>query len=314
MAKVLYIINPAGHGGTGSNTWESFKALWPNPIDEQDVMVTEGPGHAQAIASAARGYDIIAAVGGDGTVGEVFSGILEQDEPRPKLAIIPGGTGNDIGRNVGIGSIEDAVRALQDGQVRKFDLIRVDSDAGGQPVHKYAFLAIAVGFSSIPMIRPWMKRLLGPTGAYYLATVLQVIAYRPHRMRVRADGQEYSGHDWMIIIGNAERTAGGSMCLAPGARTDDGELNLTIISAEDKQTKSKLKMFSRVFPKIASGEHIHQPGVSYFPVKQVEIESTPPAILELDGDLFGTTPATISVCPMMLEVMSFDLPAEKAPQ
>ena len=91
------------------------------------------------------------------------------------------------------------------------------------------------------------------------------------------------------------------MRIAPGARTDDGELNITIFPV-----KSKLRMITRLLPKVATGEHIQEPGVSYFPAKSVEIDSDPPAILELDGDIFGTTPATFTVCPGALRVLTLN--------
>ena len=299
MSNILYIINPAGHGGAGTKAWAAFKALWPDEIDAGNAIVTDGPGHAQEIAASVEGYDTFAAVGGDGTVGEVMSGIMDRQGPQPTLAIIPAGTGNDIARNVGIPSVEGAVRTLREGCTRRFDLIRVDCQTDGQSAHKYSFLTCCVGFSSIPMVKPWMKRFLGPKGAYYLGTFLQVIVYRSPHMTVRAAEREHNGRTWMVIVGNAEWTGGGSMCLAPGARTDDGDLNITVFTAQ-----SKLKLYTKVFPKVPTGVHIHEPGVDYFPGKRIEVDSTPPAMLELDGDIFGATPATFTVCPQALRVIS----------
>ena len=99
MSKSLYIINPAGHGGVGPRVWEEFKTLWSDLIDPEHIVITERPGHAREIVVSTQGYDIFTAIGGDGTVGEVISGIMEHPEPRPRLAIIPAGTGNDIARN-----------------------------------------------------------------------------------------------------------------------------------------------------------------------------------------------------------------------
>jgi diacylglycerol kinase family enzyme len=172
MSSILYIINPAGHGGAGIKVWEKLQSKWPDQIDSKDVHFTERQGHAREIATSAEGYYILTAVGGDGTVGEILSGIMAQPEPRPKLAIIPAGTGNDIARAVGIYSFENAVDALHGDHVRKFDLIRIDCQVDGRKAHRYAFLVGTVGFSSTLMVRPWMKRYLGPKGAYYLGIIL----------------------------------------------------------------------------------------------------------------------------------------------
>ena len=94
MSKILYIINPFGCGGAGIKVWEKAQSKWPELIDSQNSHITERQGHAREIATSAESYDILAAVGGDGTVGEIMSGIMALSEPRPKLAIIPAGTGN----------------------------------------------------------------------------------------------------------------------------------------------------------------------------------------------------------------------------
>jgi diacylglycerol kinase (ATP) len=306
MSSVLYIINPAGHGGAGTKAWEEFKTSWSDPIDPRHVIVTQRPGHARKIAASTEGYDILAAVGGDGTVGEILSGIMAHQKPQPKLAVIPGGTGNDIARNIGICSIADGAAALHDGHPRAFDLVRIDYQIDGQREHRHAFLYGCVGFSSIPMVKHWMKRLLGPKGAYYLGMCLQMIVYRAPQMTVRMEEREHRGRNWMVVVGNAERAAGGSMCLAPGARTDDGELNITIVPSQ-----SKLKMVTKLLPKVATGAHINEPGISYLPGKRIAVDSAPPAILELDGDIFGTTPATFTVCPRALQVISPKRPGMK---
>ena len=75
-------------------------------ISNADVRYTERPGHAREIAAAAAGCDLIVAVGGDGTTGEVLSGIMDRASPRPRLAILPAGTGNDIARHVGAFPLE----------------------------------------------------------------------------------------------------------------------------------------------------------------------------------------------------------------
>jgi diacylglycerol kinase (ATP) len=298
MSKILYVINPAGHGGAGLKVWERFKPQWPDQIDPDDVRFTERQGHAREIATAAEGYDILAAVGGDGTVGELLTGVMAHTEPRPKLAIIPAGTGNDIARNLGSFPFEAAVGALRGDHVRSVDLIRIECQVEGGTAHRYAFLTANVGFSANTTIRPWMKRILGPAGAYYLATLLQIVTYRAPRMTARSGKHEYNGKAWMVIVANVERTSGGSMCLAPGARFDDGELNVSIIPF-----RAKLRDVPTMLPKVPSGGHVEEPGVMYFPARQITVESDPPAVLDVDGDIFGVTPAVFEVYTQAVEIL-----------
>lgn len=292
MSKPLFVINPAGHGGAGFKVWERVQSEWPDLIDSENTHFTERQGHAREIVAAADGFELLIAVGGDGTVGEVLTGIMGKPEPRPGLGIIPAGTGNDIARNLGILSFERAIETLQVGATRDVDLIRIDCQTEGHSVSRYAFLLAAVGFSAQTRIRPWMKRFLGPTGAYYLSTILEIIAYRAPRMTVSWEDGEYKGRVWIVTVGNVERTSGGSMCLAPGARFDDGELNLAIIPS-----RSKWHMLTRMLPKTPTGEHAREPGVVYSPAKKIMVDAHPAMTLDVDGDLFGMTPSTFTVCP-----------------
>lgn len=298
MTRVLYVVNPAGHGGTGIKTWERVQSELSSTVDPKDVHFTARQGHARQIATAAEGYDVYAAVGGDGTVGEVLSGIMAHEKPRPKLAIVPAGTGNDIARNLGITSLDKAARAFHGDHVRDVDLIRIDCQVESGPAHRYAFLMGNVGFSALPMIRPWMKRFLGPKGAYYLGTILQIIAYQAPNMTVRWENQEFRGRAIIVIVANVERTAGGSMCVAPGAECDDGMLSTSIVPL-----RSKFDMMTHTLPKLASGDHIHEPGVSYFSAERIELKSQPDAIVEIDGDLFGKTPGTFTLCPKAVQIL-----------
>ncbi|MDF7798392.1 diacylglycerol kinase family lipid kinase [Pontiellaceae bacterium B1224] len=297
LRNVHYIINPAGNGGAGLKGWETFKSLLDDPIDPEQVVFTTRMGHARELATSFTGCDTIVVAGGDGTVGEVISGIMDRPEPRPKLGIIPCGTGNDIARNAGVFSVADALAALSGRGSRDFDLIRIDRPDGDRTETRHSFLFANAGFSAIPMMKPWMKRMLGATGAYYLSTLLQVLVYHPPNMEVMADGKAYSGKLFLVIAGNAEYAGGGSMRIAPDAQTNDGELNLSII-----RPAPKLKLITKLLSTIADGTYIKEPEVSYFKGRKISVNSTPPVPLDIDGELFGTTPATFTICPDALAI------------
>ena len=88
------------------------------------------------------------------------------------------------------------------------------------------------------------------------------------------------------------------MCLAPGARFDDGDLNVSIIPFQ-----SKLRDVAMMLPKVASGGHVEDPSVMYFPTKTIMVDSDPAAVIDVDGDIFGTTPATFTVAPRAVQIL-----------
>jgi YegS/Rv2252/BmrU family lipid kinase len=294
MNKTLYIINPAGNGGAGIRVWDTFKNLWNQSIDEKDVIFTERPLHAVEIASSVKEYDIIAAVGGDGTVNEVMEGVYKNIS-KPCLAIIPAGTGNDIGRSVGIASVEDAVRALKEGQAKKFDLILSESEIG----EKYSLLHTNFGFSGTRRTKAWIKKMFGPTIAYYWATFLEILLFRPWDMTLEWDDEKFSGKVTILLIANVEKSAGGSMVIGPGASPTDGKLTVTIVPF-----KSKYDCLVRKFPKTPIGEIVKEEDVLFFQTDKISIVSNPPTELDIDGDIHSKTPATVRILPRSVDIIS----------
>lgn len=300
MAQTLFIVNAASNGGAGIRAWEAFVRSFPDDIPAEDVRFTERQGHAHELARVAAGRDLVVAVGGDGTVGEVISGIMECPEPRPALAVLPSGTGNDIARHVGCFPLPQAIAALTRPHRGKFDLIRIDCrDGAGRPVSRYAFLYGTAGFSTLVKFKPWMKRFLGVGIGSYLSAILALIDFRPPAMTVRVGDAVFDGRLWMIVVSNSEFAAGGTMRMAPDARTDDGEMNLTVIPARPKPL-----LLATVLPKVPSGRHTESPGVSYFAASEdVQVDADRAVLVEIDGDVFGFTPARFSMCPGAIEIV-----------
>ncbi|MBU4342940.1 MAG: hypothetical protein L6254_05310 [Candidatus Omnitrophica bacterium] len=117
-------------------------------------------------------------------------------------------------------------------------------------------------------------------------------------MTVRYKDQEYSGYTKAILIGNTEWILKDNVQTTPGIDPDDGDLNVTIIPAQ-----TKIRDFSNI-SKISVGGGIKEKGVLYFLTKKSEIESYPPVDLAIDGEFFGSTPATVTLCPAAVRVVS----------
>lgn len=300
MAKTLYVVNTNPFRGHGNEMWKKFRSAWPGEVRPEDIVFTKRAGHAREIAADCKDYDIIASFGGDGTASDVLSGIMEQTEPRPAMAIFPGGTTNIMAHNLGMGSIEDAINILRDGHARPFDIMRIDCQVKGNSAHKYSFLACNAGFAAVSyrMLGPWMERFFGAKTGRFFRAIVGMIMYRPTRMTVRYQGKEYSGYTKAILVGNTEWILKNNVKTTPRIDPDNGQLNVTIIPAQ-----AKIRDFSNI-SKIAVGGGIKEKGVLYFLTKKSEIESDPPTDLAIDGEFFGSTPATITLCPRAVRVVS----------
>ncbi|MDH5771912.1 MAG: YegS/Rv2252/BmrU family lipid kinase [Rhodospirillaceae bacterium] len=303
MDKKLFIINPAGFGGFTTDVWHEFLSLWGKEILPEHIYVTTGPGDARKKAASCDNFDVIVAVGGDGTIGEVASGIMDKIKNNPSvkipaLAAIPGGAGNDVCRALGISSVAQAVDAILANKQKPYDLILVDCMNGQEKVQRHAMMFANVGFPSNALATPFLKRLLGGRLAYHFAIFLKLLVHKPPTLSFNGGGRIFNEAKWTILIANIERAGGGGVCLAPGSRYNDGEMKITVVPK-----RNKLAMLLKVLPKIAAGKHINEPGFDFFSAREATVLAQSKCVLEIDGDTFGETPVTFTHCPGAINVV-----------
>jgi YegS/Rv2252/BmrU family lipid kinase len=300
--RILLVANPAAAVGRAARCWNRLLVDLEARKLEADHVITDGPGHAISLArEASRSYEVIAAVGGDGTVNEVASGILLAGTAKTALAIIPLGTGNDAAQLLGIRSLEDATHALASGRTRTIDAIEVCCHVSGRPATRYALLYAAVGFAGelLKCTTPTVKRLFGPRYCYSVGFFRALLRFTAPTMRVRCDDREFNGRMFLVSAGNAEIVGAGTMRLSPGAEVNDGKLNVNVIEGLGRLETA------RWFPKVLTGMHTTHPKVHYFGATAVTIECEKAMEIQMDGELFGHTPATFQVRPGAIRVVSF---------
>jgi len=298
--RILLIANPAAAVGRVARRWKSLLGDLEARKLKSDYVITDAPGHAMSLArEASLSYDVIAAVGGDGTVNEVASGILLAGKTKAALAIIPFGTGNDAAHLLGVRSTEDAINALASDTTRTLDAIEVRCHDAGKEVTRYALLYAAVGFAGTLLKRttPTVKRLFGPRYCYSVGFFRALLDFKSPTMRVRCDDREFNGRMFLVSAGNAEIVGAGTMRLSPGAKVDDGKLNVNVIGELGRLETA------RWFPKVLRGMHTTHPKVRYFPATSVTVECEELMEVQMDGELFGHTPATFQVRPKAIHVV-----------
>ncbi len=230
--KALVVINPiAGKGRTrtiGACVDLVTTVLSTHRIDA-DVRVTQTPGDAHRFSADAvrSGVDLVIAWGGDGTVNGCASAVAATGIP---LAIIPGGSGNGLARDLGVPlNAKRAIEIAATGGVRSID-------AGD--LHGSLFFNVAgVGFDARiadRLAEPGARRgLLG----YVIATVSELRGYQPGRYSIRnafdVDGRELTPniHDrpaLFIALANSRQYGNGAQ-IAPAALLDDGMIEIVVI-------------------------------------------------------------------------------------
>ena len=300
--RILLIANPAAGRRQGEQRLAEARTQLEALGHAVTAALTESAGHATRLAkSNAPDFEIVAALGGDGTVNEVANGLMAVElGERPALATLPVGTGNDVALTFGLAHFESAIDALANGGTRTLDVIRVQLMRDGEPDTRHALLFVAAGFAAevIRKTGPRMKRLFGRRFSYSAGLFRALADFRAPEFSVKWDGGEKRGRMFQVCAGNTEFGAGGVMRISPGARPDDGLLNISLVGA-----LGRLQIVRR-FPSILSGRYVEDERVDYFTGKRLEIDAVPPAEIQADGDIIGTTPAAIELLPGALRLVT----------
>jgi len=264
-----------------------------------EVQFTGAPGHAIGLAreTGTGPDDLIVAAGGDGTVNEVVYGRLQSDPGITPVAVLPLGTGNDVALLLGTQSDDRFLAAIEAGSRKPWDILSVRAqpesgavDTGGP---RAALLFAAVGFASdlLRATTPRVKRLFGPKLCYTVGFFRALLAHRCPHLHVRIGDRTWDGPMVVALAANSVHAGGGMMHVAPGARVDDGEMNVSLIRATGRLA------VARQFLRLVRGTHVHHPNVQYFPATSMEIDGTPAQAVAVDGELIGQTPVRVEVLP-----------------
>ena len=234
--RVAVIVNPAARKGGAAARWPAIQAELAKRLGPVEPLFTQAPGHATDLArtALAQGVRRFVAVGGDGTVNETLNGLLDPSgrlvEPDAVLCPVPAGTANELCR--ALGHLADAGRAFDAAaspRTQAIDLMRVRCEGlDGRPVDRFGYLIVALGLAATISHRTSQSRWLKKLGeiAYFLMTPPVTLTYRQRDVSIEVDGvQAGTRRLFTAMIGNTEN-GGGGMKLLPGARFDDGVLDL----------------------------------------------------------------------------------------
>jgi diacylglycerol kinase (ATP) len=297
--KVLFVVNPAAGHGRGQARWEKGRELAAGLWPDHEVAVTQRPGHARELARAAilGGAELVVAVGGDGTLGEVVDGYLslaETSRRRAALATFPAGSGCDFARHMGVPRDPRAwAAAMAAAQRRRLDAALATFRARGGEVRSRHFLNVAaLGLAGDVAVGVEKRgKPLGGTLTYLLEGLLAVAGARARRLRLVVDGRAEAPADYHLVAAANTSTTGGGMRLAPEADAEDGLLDVLTVGP-----LPRLELL-RLMPKIYAGGHVGAPGISLRRARRLEIHGDESLPLNIDGDLDGVTPAVLEALP-----------------
>ncbi len=268
--RVRFIFNPrSGHNARNPWLLERARAFIAEHKLDATVVPTERPLHATELARRAldEGCDVVVAIGGDGTMNEVASALVGTGAA---LGLIPCGSGNGLGRHLGIpGPGKGAFRILLEGAPRVIDT----GVAGGHAFFNVAGLGFDAEISA--RFNALTKRGLP---AYVRTTIKTLRGYRPENYTIRADGRFLGGPGFLLAVANSDQY-GNDCYIAPGARVDDGRLDLTLV--RQVGWLNALPLAARLF----AGRLDGAAGVERLRAEKYVIERAAPGWLHVDGEV-----------------------------
>lgn len=296
--KVKFILNPSSGKQIVQQNLDRMigNLILKGIIKYVDVFTTKTKFDGlQEVQKMKEGeYDLIIAVGGDGTVNEVVNGVMKGQNKTP-IAILPAGTVNDFANWLEIPKdVEGFAQMIRNNKKIKVDVGKINNQyfinvaAGG--------LLTNVGYK----VSTDLKTVLGRF-AYYVEGMKEIPKqmFKSINLEIHAEEMETKEEILMFLVMNTP-TVGGFKKMAPKAKIDDGLLDVCIIK------KSDLSQILSLFVQTMKGEHIHHPKVQYIQTSKIELKNLEGERidLDLDGEQRGTLPATIEVIPRAIDVIA----------
>jgi len=305
--KIAAVVNPRSAGGKTARRWPGIRESLKRRVGPVTERFTEASGAAIGAARELlnEGFDLIIAVGGDGTINEVANGFIRDDRPiRPEacLGLLPLGTGGDFQRTLGIGPrAEEAIEVLATGEPLRIDVGKASLQGSDHtPLSRYFVNLTSFGMGGEVALRAHSApRYWGGTFAFLWATFRTFLGYRGRRVRMELDGGsgQLSSFVTNVAIGNGGYHGGG-MHPCPTAVLNDGVLEVTLIEY--------LSLFELARDiRILYSENIYRhPKVHHYRARKILAEADSPTQVEVDGEPLGMLPLEIEVLPERLPVIA----------
>lgn len=286
-----FIVNPNSRSGKGELIWKELRQVLRQKHISYKAVFTKYRGHAVKLAAALtekasldRPLCLIA-VGGDGTIQEVLSGV--KDLTNIYFGYIPTGSGNDFCRSMKLP--QDPHEAL-DCILKKRHIAFVDVPVISIKGHKSRFaISCGIGFDAAVChevsVTP-MKKVLNHIGlgklVYLFVALKQLLFMRPVPVTLRMDEERIYPFQkvYFAAIMN-QKYEGGGFKFCPSADPSDGYLDVIVVDG-----LSKLKVLC-CLPTAFFGKHTQFTGIHIFRCKNVEVFSSVPLTVHKDGESAG---------------------------
>jgi diacylglycerol kinase (ATP) len=291
--RAVVIINPIS-GPSRRRPVDACRALAAEVFTRHgagvEVLVTTARGDARMFATQARnaGADLVAAWGGDGTINEVASALVYSETC---LAIVPGGSGNGLARDLGVPLESSAALELAaTGSRRLIDAGQIDES--------WFFNVAGVGLDAQIARHIDMPGVRRGFSGYAKITFSELPRYRAQHYTIEHGGTATTYRALFVAVANSRQYGNGAQ-IAPAARLDDGHLDLVVVEAQPLW-----RLLARI-PAFFNGSLGPGRGLHMMPVTDAIVRGAGPLAYHVDGEPnSGTDTLRVTTRPRALFVAS----------
>ena len=259
-------------------------------IEQLHVIGTRSVEHLyQVCREFASDAELLIILGGDGTVHECVNAVAGL-EKRPVLGILPGGTCNDFSRMMGIPqNLDQAAEAVLSGHPVEVDI--------GKSADRYFLNFWGIGLVTKASLNrdEEKKKRLGVL-SYFISTLKTINQADPFHYQIEADGKQMEGEAVMLIVLNG-RFVGTQRIPLPSIHPADGKMDLLIIK------DSNLTLFKEVLKVNEESDLSDFTELDHLQVSQLSVETEKEEEIDMDGEIYNVTPASLQVLPEHLRII-----------
>lgn len=287
-ARLVFIINPKAGTRMQTRLRDSIDRFLNHRKFEYSIWHTEYAGHATELARKAvnEGYEIVVAVGGDGSVNEVAAGLMHSEV---RLGIIPAGSGNGLAMHLGYGrNLDEAVRRLNSAEEKIIDC----GIFNGRP-----FINVAgIGFDGLVsnLMKGKSHRGFLP---YFFKSVKAGLEYTPKECVIEHPGGVIREKCFAISVANGPMY-GYNVQIAPGAKLDDGLFSVVMLKQAPKW------QYFAAMPSTLNGKILQESFVQHFSAARLTIKCPGDNYVHVDGEgLTMSGDLTFEVVPKAVRIL-----------
>ncbi len=238
--SIRFIVNPFSGRKTNQNISEIIHSAINSEIYNYEICLTKSEGHAKQLSREAieAGIHIVVAVGGDGTINEVASQIINSETI---FGIIPVGSGNGLARHMGIPlSVPKAIQLINESNITSIDTATINEKP---------FVSIAgIGFDAL-VAEKFSESNKRGFFSYLRIVIQEYFNYKPRKYVIQFnDGKRLEVRAFFISFANSSQF-GYNTSIAPHAKLDDGKLDVCIVQKPrifDMPTVANLLLLKRI--------------------------------------------------------------------